>query len=268
MQPEIDVLGISIKTFGVMFALAFLASGAIVARRMRELGRPVDWAYEMGFAALVGGLVGARVYYLVQEYDSAKNDLLGTIFSGGGLVWYGGLIGGALGVVAWAAWRGILNLRMLDMAAPALAAGYAVGRVGCQVSGDGDYGDPSGLPWAMAYPDGAVPTDERVHPTPIYETLAMGLGAWVLWRWRDAFRPGVLFAAYLMLAGTERFLVEFIRRNDEVLLGLTAPQLQSLALLLAGAGWLLVVRRRHGGLRAKAADTAPAPPLRSASQRV
>lgn len=268
MQPEIDVLGISVKTFGVMFALAFLASGAVVARRMRELGRPVDWAYEMGFAALVGGLVGARAYYFVEEYDSAKGDILGAIFSGGGLVWYGGLIGGALAVVAWAAWRGTLNLGLLDMAAPALAVGYAVGRVGCQVSGDGDYGDPSGLPWAMAYPDGAVPTDESVHPTPIYETLAMGLVAWMLWRWRDVLRPGVLFAVYLMLAGFERFLVEFVRRNDEVLLGLTAPQLQSLALFLAGAGWLLLVRRRHGGLRAKAPEAASAAPLRSASHRV
>lgn len=268
MQPEIDVLGISIKTFGVMFALAFLASGAVVARRMRELGRPVDWAYEMGFAALVGGLVGARAYYFVEEYDSAKEDILGAIFSGGGLVWYGGLIGGALGVVAWAAWRGILNLRLLDIAAPALAVGYAVGRGGCQVSGDGDYGDPSGVPWAMAYPDGAVPTEERVHPTPIYETLAMGLAAWVLWRWRDAFRPGVLFAVYLMLAGIERFLVEFVRRNDEVLVGLTAPQLQSLGLFLAGAAWLVVVRSRHGGLRARVPETAPAAPLRSASGRV
>ena len=95
-----------------------------------------------------------------------------------------------------------------------LAIGYAIGRVGCQLSGDGDYGMHSDLPWAMAYPDGTVPTTDEVHPTPVYETLAMGIVALVLWRLRDRFAPGVLFGLYLMIAGIERFLVEFIRRND------------------------------------------------------
>ena len=88
------------------------------------------------------------------------------------------------------------------MAAPGLALGYAIGRIGCQLSGDGDYGEPSDLPWAMSYPDGTVPTDQDVHPTPVYETLAMGLVAWLLWQWRDRFRPGILFALYLLLSGT------------------------------------------------------------------
>jgi phosphatidylglycerol:prolipoprotein diacylglycerol transferase len=235
-----------------MFALAFVVSGAVVGRRLHELGKPVDYAYEMIFSALLGGLVGSRAYYLVQHSDELSDDFLGTIFSGSGLVWYGGAIGGALAVFAWARWRGLLGLGLLDLAAPGLAVGYAIGRVGCQLSGDGDYGEASDLPWAMAYPDGAVPTDIEVHPTPIYETLAMGLVAWVLWRWRDRFRPGLLFAVYLVLAGLERFLVEFVRRNDEVLAGLTAAQLESLALVAAGAVWL-VLAGRSGGLRAETA---------------
>jgi phosphatidylglycerol:prolipoprotein diacylglycerol transferase len=101
----------------------------------------------------------------------------------------------------------------------------------------------------MAYPDGTVPTTEQVHPTPVYETLAMGLVAWVLWRWRDRFRPGILFAIYLVFAGAERFLVEFIRRNSEVVAGLTAPQLESLGLMLAGGAWLAIAWRR-GRIRA------------------
>ena len=88
--------------------------------------------------------------------------------------------------------------RLLDLAAAPLALGYAIGRIGCQLSGDGDYGRASDVPWAMSYPDGTVPTTEEVHPTPVYETLAMGLVAWLLWRWRDRFRPGVLFALYLV----------------------------------------------------------------------
>ena len=248
MKPEIDVLGISVKTFGVVFALGFLASGLLVARRLRELGKPVDWAYEIVFAALVGGVVGARAYYVIQHYDQAKHDLIGSVFSGTGLVWYGGALGGAIGVVAWMRWRGVLELRMLDMCATALALGYAIGRIGCQVSGDGDYGIRSSLPWAMGYPHGTVPTPPgvRVQPTPIYETVSMCLIFYLLWWLRDRVRPGVVFALYLVLSGLERFLVEFVRRNNEVLAGLTAPQLESLALCLIGSVWLAMMARGGG----------------------
>ncbi len=244
MQPEIDLGPVTLQTFGIMFALGFVAAGVLVARRLQELGKPVDWAYEMIFAALVGGVVGSRLYFVVENYDSVSDDLLGNLFSGSGLVWYGGAIGGAIGVVLWARWRGMLNLTLLDICAPGLAIGYAVGRIGCQLSGDGDYGIPWDGPWAMAYPDGTVPTDEPVHPTPIYETLAMGLVTYVLWRLRTRFRPGLLFALYLVLAGAERFLVEFVRRNDEVALGLTQAQLWSVAMIAAGGVWLALAARR------------------------
>jgi phosphatidylglycerol---prolipoprotein diacylglyceryl transferase len=254
MQPDISIFGLELKTFGLMFALAFLSIGALAGRRFRELGKPVDWAYEIAFAALLGGLVGARLYYLAQNWDDVSDDLLGNLFSGSGLVWYGGALGGALAVVLWARRRGFLGVALLDFCAPLLALGYAIGRVGCQVSGDGDYGKAWDGPWAMAYPDGEVPTTEEVHPTPVYETLAMGLVALFLWRRRDAYRPGVLFALYLVLAGLERFLVEFLRRNDVVAAGLTVPQLESLVLLGAGALWLALAARR-GGLRSAAAGT-------------
>jgi phosphatidylglycerol---prolipoprotein diacylglyceryl transferase len=246
--PEIDLLGLPLKTFGLMFALAFVASGIIVGRRLVELERPVDWAYEIVFAALAGGLVGSRLHYLVESWSELEGGFVENLFSGSGLVWYGGAVGGAVAVMGWARWRGMLGVRLLDLCAPALAAGYAVGRVGCQISGDGDYGVASNVPWAMAYPEGVVPTTEEVHPTPIYETLAMGLAALVLWRARDRLRPGGLFALYLVFAGVERFLVEFIRRNPDAVAGLTAPQLQSVALALAGGTWLVVLHR-GGGVR-------------------
>ncbi len=248
MKPEIELLGISIKTFGVTFALGFVACGAVVWRRLQELDRPKDWAYEITFAALVGGVVGARVYYLIENYDQVKHDLLGGLFSGSGLVWYGGAIGGAIGVIGWMRWRRALELRMLDMCATALALGYAIGRIGCQVSGDGDYGIRSNLPWAMGYPHGTLPTPPgvKVQPTPIYETVAMCLVAWFLWQLRDRVRPGVVFALYLLLSGLERLLVEFIRRNSEVFAGLTAPQLESIGLMLIGAVWLAFIMRGRG----------------------
>jgi phosphatidylglycerol---prolipoprotein diacylglyceryl transferase len=242
MYPDLHIGPVTLHTFGLMFALAFLAAGAVVGRRLTELGKPVDWAYEIIFAGLIGGVVGSRLYYVVQNnaYDSSQ------IFSGSGLVWYGGAIGGAIGVLAWAWYRGFLGLGLLDLCAPALALGYAIGRIGCQLSGDGDYGKPWNGPWSMAYPDGTLPTTRTVHPTPIYETLAMGIGALILWNLRDRFRAGVLFAIYLLYAGTERFLVEFIRRNDHVFAGLTSAQLESLGMMVAGAVWIAVVSRRTG----------------------
>jgi phosphatidylglycerol:prolipoprotein diacylglycerol transferase len=245
MQPEIHVGPLDLKTFGIMFSLGFLAAGAVIAKRFQELGKPVDWAYEMVFSALVGGIVGARVYYMTQHWSEVRHDLLGSIFSGSGLVWYGGALGGALAVFAWAWWRGFLSLALLDLAATPLALGYAVGRIGCQLSGDGDYGKAADVPWAMSYPDGTVPTDQRVHPTPVYESLAMGLIAWFLWTLRDRVAPGMLFALYLVLSGLERFLVEFLRRNNEVWAGLTAPQIESLVLIAAGATWIALASRRR-----------------------
>jgi phosphatidylglycerol:prolipoprotein diacylglycerol transferase len=231
-----------------MFALGFVAAGLVSARRFKELGKPVDWAYEMIFAGLVGGIVGARGYYLIQNWSDVSDDLLGNVFSGSGLVWYGGALGGAIAVFIWAWWRGFLGLALLDLAATPLALGYAIGRIGCQLSGDGDYGKGSDLPWAMSYPEGTVPTDDKVHPTPVYETLAMGLVAWGLWSLRDRFAPGLLFALYLVLSGLERFLVEFLRRNDEVWAGLTTPQIESLGLMLAGGIWFAVASRRRAVL--------------------
>ena len=245
MQPEIDLGPVALKTFGIMFALGFLAAAAVSGRRFKELGKPVDWAYEMIFAGLVGGIVGARGYFLIQNWSDVNDDFFGNLFSGSGLVWYGGALGGAIAVFVWAWWRGFLGLALLDLAAAPLALGYAIGRIGCQLSGDGDYGQPSDLPWAMSYPDGTVPTDVRVQPTPVYETLAMGLVAWGLWSLRDRLAPGLLFALYLVLSGLERFLVEFVRRNEEVWLGLTVPQIESLVLMLVGLVWFALASRRR-----------------------
>jgi phosphatidylglycerol:prolipoprotein diacylglycerol transferase len=239
MQPQIQLGPLELQTFGICFAAGFLAATAILTRRLVELGKPPDWGYELIFAGLVGGLVGSRVDYLVQNWSKVSDDLLGNLFSGSGLVWYGGVVGGAIGVLLWARYRRWLSLQMLDVACIPLALGYGVGRVGCQLSGDGDYGTPSDVPWAMPYPHGTVRTTQEVHPTPVYETLAMGFVALVLWQLRGRFRPGVLFSVYLVLAGLARLVVEFIRRNDSVVAGLTLPQLISLAMIAGGAAFLL-----------------------------
>ena len=252
MQPELQIGPLELKTFGLCFAAGFIAAAAVLARHFKELGKPPDWAYEMIFAGLVGGVIGSRLDYLLQNWDEVSDDFFGNLFSGTGLVWFGGLVGGAIGVMLWAWRRGFLSLRLFDVAAVPLALGYAVGRVGCQLSGDGDYGTESDLPWAMAYPEGTVSTTEEVHPTPIYESLAIGLLALALWRLRGKLAPGAVFALYLVGVGLERLLVEFIRRNDDVALGLTFAQLVSVVLMALGAAWLVqkrsdLVQTRQGG---------------------
>lgn len=250
MQPEIDLFGLPVKTFGLMFALGFIACWAVIRRRMIEIGKPADWAFEMIFASFAGGLVGARLAWVFENWSQVSGGLPGSLFSGTGLVWYGGVIGGAIVVLGWARWRNWLCPATFDMAAVPLALGNAIGRIGCQLSGDGDYGKAWDGPWAMGYPNGTVPTAPgvTVHPTPVYETLAMGLIAWVLWQLRDRVRPGCLFALWLLLAGAERFLIEFLRINDKLVAGLTLPQVQSLAMIVAALVILAVVRHRHGSV--------------------
>jgi phosphatidylglycerol---prolipoprotein diacylglyceryl transferase len=244
VQPDLQIGPLELKTFGLCFAAGFIAAAAVLARHLKELGKPTDWAYEVIFAGLVGGIVGSRIDFILQNWDDASDDLLGNVFSGSGLVWFGGLVGGAVGVVLWAWRRGFLGLQLLDVCAVPLALGYAIGRVGCQVSGDGDYGTGSDLPWAMSYPDGTLPTTDDVHPTPIYESLTVGLIALGLWHLRGRLAPGGVFAVYLVAVGVERLLVEFIRRNDDVALGLTLAQLVSVALIAAGAAWIVQMRQR------------------------
>ncbi|MGB0120659.1 MAG: prolipoprotein diacylglyceryl transferase [Solirubrobacterales bacterium] len=248
MYPEINIGPLTLQTFGLMFALAFIVAGFLCFKRFEELNKPGDWAYEAAFAALIGGLIGSKLYFLIDH--GASIDGFSDLVSGTGLTWYGGLAGGAIAVALWAKWRDFLNLQLMDVAAPALLAGQAIGRIGCQLSGDGDYGKPWDGPWAMGYPDGVVPTPPgvTVHPTPVYETLALGIGAIVLWHLRNRFRPGILFAMFMLWAGTERLLVEFLRTNSDVALGLTAAQLTSVGLIIGGLVWIAVVKKRYGTL--------------------
>jgi phosphatidylglycerol:prolipoprotein diacylglycerol transferase len=256
MQPEIELFGLTLYSFGLMVGLAFIVAGWVATRRLAELGKPTDWSFEIVLSALVGGVIGAKLWWLAEEWRSVSDDPLAGLVSPVGLVWYGGLVGGAAAVFWWTRRRRLDPRLVADLVAPALALGYAVGRIGCQLAGDGDYGVPSDLPWAMAYPEGTVPTTEEVHPTPVYETLAMTAVAGVLWRLRDSLPSGGLFALYLVLAGLERFLVEFVRRNEPVLLGLSLAQFVSLAMIAGGAAWLLSLRRAASG---------PAAPARAAA---
>jgi phosphatidylglycerol:prolipoprotein diacylglycerol transferase len=240
--PSIELGPLTIQTFGLSVAIAFLCAGAVLMRRFRELGWEPDWAYEATGAALVGGIVGARLWWAFTDLSAFGDDPVGRLVGGSGLTWYGGAIGGTLAVWGWTLWRRLPAWHVAGGAVPALALGYALGRVGCQISGDGDYGVASDVPWAMAYPDGVVPTNEVVHPTPIYETLWMGLVALMLWHLRDRVAPQRLVAAYLVAAGLERFVVEFWRRNPTVDGLITVAQITALISIALGVALIVVTR--------------------------
>jgi phosphatidylglycerol:prolipoprotein diacylglycerol transferase len=245
MFPELGSIGpLTFHSFGLMVALGFVAAGWFLSQDVRQRGLRPNLGLEIIIAAGIGGLVGSRVYYIVDTGDTG-----GGLLSGSGLTWYGGLIGGTASVIAVALWRRVPLGVVANLAAPALAIGQSLGRIGCQLAGDGDYGSASSLPWAMSYPDGTVPTTDLVHPTPIYEALSLFVIFFALWRLRARFsQPWALFGLYLLLAGTMRFLVEFVRINPDEVGALTAAQVISLGLMVAGAAVLLTTRRRPAQL--------------------
>ncbi len=241
MRPVLFELGpLEVKAYGTLIAVAFVAGWLVLGHELERRSGRGEVAGQLALAAAAGGFVGARAYWLLEHVGEAS---LADVFSMAGFTWYGGVLGGALAVLLAAGRLGVGLADLLAASAPALALGYAVGRIACQFAGDGTYGQPSDLPWAMAYPNGEVPTSERVHPTPVYETLA-GLALFaILWRLRDRLAPHRLFGLYLLLSGTARLLVELIRRNDELAFGLTQPQLFAAAFAITGAA-LLAWRRQ------------------------
>jgi phosphatidylglycerol:prolipoprotein diacylglycerol transferase len=255
MIPFLHVWGLAIPTFGLMVALAMIAAfyvlRADLARRgMANLESGIG-EYFITIPCLAG-IIGARLYHALQSPADLIANPWGELFSRYGFAWFGGLIGGFAAYVAVARWKKIPLLAALDAGSPAAAFGYGVGRIGCLLSGDGDYGVPTSLPWGMSFPNGLVPTTDRVHPTPIYEFLAACAIAWILWRLGarqirlsregDAMRggemqsagSGIVFAAYLVLTGAARFLVEFIRINPRVILGMSNAQAAGALSVLAG----------------------------------
>ena len=240
----IDLGGIELQSYGISKALAALVAAWLLQRELVRRGRSPEAGFPLAVAALVGGFLGAKVYYLV---EASGGGLTAHDFGGSGFTWYGGMLGGAAAVAFVARRYGIGIGQMAGMAAIPLAIAYGIGRLGCLLAGDGTYGTATDLPWAMAFPNGTMPIAEQVHPAPLYEALAAFAIAGVLWLLRRRLSPVASFGVFSVLFGAQRLLVEFVRLNDEVIAGLTAPQLWSVALMAVGA-WL-VVRDRVGPSR-------------------
>ncbi len=307
MIPFIHLGPVEIPTFGLMVAAAMVAAYYVLRADMARRGlASKDSTTAEIFIAIpcLVGIAGAKIYHVLETPRELFANPIGLLFSRYGLAWFGGLIAGFAAFIWLAKWYKIPLLEMFDAGSPAAALGYGIGRIGCLLSGDGDYGKPTSLPWGMSFPNGLVPTTQRVHPTPIYELIVACAIAWLLWRLgarqiaarrarananlREAnptlarnartanaeaiggtvaarpgkpgrqtagassrtpqgavwLRAGGVFAAYLVLTGAARFLVEFIRINPRSFFGLTNAQAASALSVIAGAAlWWHVARR-------------------------
>ena len=238
MYPVLFRIGdFVVSSFGVMVAIAFLAAYWISSLEFKRKGLSEKLLGNIFIAGMIGGIAGAKILYLLENVPLSKliRDPIPHFLSGGGLTFYGGFFAAVL--LVWIiSYRNKIRLWTIgDALAPALALGYAIGRIGCFLVGD-DYGVPSDLPWAIAFPKGLPPTMEEVHPTQIYETILMGIVFVYLWKIRKKDAPDRwLFSLYLILAGIERFLIEFIRNTTpSPIPHVSIAQLMALAIIIVG----------------------------------
>ncbi len=289
MIPVLFEIGpITIYSFGLMMGIAFILANYLLAKEFKRKGLPPDKAGTITLIALVAGVAGSKLFSVFENWGEFTADPWGQLFSAAGLTFYGGLILATVCILLYVRKQQLGFLRVADAASPSLILAYGVGRIGCQLAGDGDYGIPSDVPWAMAYPEGTVPTNAftesgalthlgqlyqhlfpgrdipdqiPVHPTPVYETLAALAIFAFLWMIRK--RPmaaGFMFGLYLILAGLERLLVEFIRLNPEY--G-TLSQAQWISMGMIVLGGILVGKLKN----ATADEGYKAPSTRTAKRR-
>lgn len=267
MFPILLKLGpITLYSYGLMMALGFVAADLIIASECRRRGITTEYASSLVLWAAISGLVGARLWDIWDNFPIYMRHPWSIVFSGAGFVWYGGFVGGAVAVYLVARRYGVGFLTTADMAAPAVLIGHAFGRMGCLLSGDGDWGLPTKMPWGMAYPNAIVGWNAdtvlklnakgqlvsgyfpgvRVHPTPIYEAVLYVAIFAFLWSIRKRTSvEGRIFYLFLILAGAARFLVEFWRINPRVLWGMTEYQLFSILMMVVGTGAYLFTLNRE-----------------------
>ena len=259
MYPElftIPFLDFPVSSFGVMMAIAFLTGMAIAQKQMPERGIDPEVAPTLLVWIMLGGVLGSKIYFTIDVGLRTGAPFADLFFSRAGITWYGGLIGGTLMAALGARVHGVSFRQLSEAGAVATAVGQALGRVGCFLVGD-DYGMPSDLPWAVAFPLGAPPIDVPVHPTQLYEILWLLPVAGVLWKRR--LRSPFLFGEYVACNGIGRIVIESWRVNPPVALGLTEPQWIGIGLVTLGAaGW--VYFRRTGGPTSVPTDVAPTAP--------
>lgn len=253
MIPYLHFWHYSFPIFGLMAWLAAVAAAVILDRNFHRAGITAD-AVNMVVVGVVAGMAGAKLWAVFETPIEIHEMSWRVLWSSTGFSWYGGVLFGIPTAVMLGLRAKIGGLRMLDLAAPSMAIGNAVGRIGCFLAGDGCYGiaiKPVHIffftfrPWGMSFPNGLEPVFVPVYPTPLYEMAAGFLiGGWLWWRGGKPRGAGAIAGEYLILAGTARFLVEFIRREPKVLWGLSNAQLASAVSVIAGIALIWWAARR------------------------
>ncbi len=261
MCPRLFQIGpFPVYGFGLMLAVGFLVASYLLSSEFKRRKLDPSIANNITIIALIGGVVGSKILYLFENWSDFITDPAGMAFSPGGLTFYGGFLLAAFSIYLYGKRKKIPFFVIADAIAPGLLLAYGIARVGCHLAGDGDYGFPTTLPWGTdyskgtyppsiafkdfpditsRYPNGIVPNNTPCHPTPIYELIICVILFWILWRARKRITPnGKLFMGYLVLAGAERFTIEFIRINPRIMFGLTEAQLVAVVLIVIGGfGW-------------------------------
>ncbi len=249
MYPELLRIGsFVVSSFGLMVALAFLAGYWIASLEFKRKKLDDKLLGNILLLSMLGGIGGAKLMYIFENVP--LSDFISSpfthIFSRGGLTFYGGFIGAVLLFWILTIKNKVSFFKVMDAMAPALAIGHSIGRIGCFLVGD-DYGIKSDVPWAVAFPKGLPPTTDPVHPTQVYEVILMGLIFFVLWKLRKRNTPdGWLFSILIILAGIERFLIEFIRSTTpSPIPDLSVAQLIAIGLIVIGILKIISTKNKH-----------------------
>jgi len=271
MYPQLFKIGtITINSYGFMIAAGFLVCGLMLSREFQRTGIKKEFAGSILIAILLGGYIGSKLYFLIEYSMLLDRPFLNSLISPGGQVWHGAFIGGFITSSFWVLLKKLPYLKIADLLAPFLLLGHAFGRAGCFLSGDGCYGPPSNLPWAMHFPGGIVstinnpkleilyaqmypndpiPYDIAVHPTPLYDIILLLFFFFILWFIRKKeFKSGTIFSLFFIFEGLERFLTEFWRTNPKYILNLiSGAQIISVVFVFIGIGLLIILNKypRH-----------------------
>lgn len=268
MCPRLFQIGpFTIYSYGLMLAIGFISASYFLTQEFKRKGLDPNLAGTITLIALVAGVAGSKILYLIEHWDLFLADPGGMAFSPGGLTFYGGFVLATLAIYFYAGKKRLPFLAVADAISPGLLLGYGIARLGCHFAGDGDYGFPTTLPWGTdyskgtfppsqafrgfpeitgQYPGGFVPDATPCHPTPVYELIVCAAFFALLWRFRSRIKStGSMFMLYLVAAGVERFAIEFMRLNPRILFGLSEAQLIAAVLIVIGAAGLFIIGRKE-----------------------
>jgi len=245
---------ITIGSYGLLLGLAFYISFLFLEREFTLMKIDSELAYKLLIVIIPSAIIGAKIFHIFENFSEFLSAPSAMIFSGAGLSVYGGFVLSYISAMVVIKKNNEGILKIFDATSPAMALGYAIGRLGCHASGDGCYGLPTSSFIGMAYPNGIVPVTVNVFPTPLFESFASLIFFLILMRLRKhELRTGMIFFIYLIMNGFARFSIEFIRLNPVTSLGITQAQIVAICFIAVGIAGLIYINRKGSGAKPHAA---------------